>query len=68
MLTIEDQLAFTPAQAGVVSGRSRSRVFLAIKNGELSARKDGRATLIEADELRRWIRSLPAIGREPSAA
>jgi hypothetical protein len=43
MLTLDDRLAFTPEQAGVVAGRSRSRIFLAIKNRELVARKDGRA-------------------------
>lgn len=53
-------LAYSPETAAVVSGRSRTRIFLAIKNGELAAKKDGRATLIEADELRRWVRQLPA--------
>jgi hypothetical protein len=64
----QDKIALTPNAAAVASGRSRSRIFLAIKNGELSARKDGRATLIEADELKRWIRSLPVIGRQRSDA
>jgi hypothetical protein len=49
----QDKIALTPNAAAVASGRSRSRIFLAIKNRELSARKDGRATVIEADELRR---------------
>jgi hypothetical protein len=68
VLTLEDQLAFTPAQAGAVSGRSRSRIFLAIKRRELVARKDGRATLIERDELQRWIKSLPTINEHDQAA
>ncbi len=38
-------------------------IFKAIKDKELTARKDGRATLIEMDELTRWVRSLPTIGR-----
>ncbi len=56
-------IAYTPEQAAMATGRSRSRIFKAIKNEELTARKDGKATLLEVDELRRWVRSLPAIGR-----
>jgi excisionase family DNA binding protein len=57
------RIAYTPLEAAAEIGRSRSRIFRAIKDGELSARKDGRATLIEGDELARWLRSLPRIGR-----
>ncbi|WP_029584354.1 helix-turn-helix domain-containing protein [Bradyrhizobium sp. URHD0069] len=56
-------ISYDPVQAAVVTGRSRSRIFKAIKDKELTARKDGRATLIEADELRRWVQSMPTIGR-----
>jgi hypothetical protein len=62
------RIAYTPAGAAVASGRSRTRIFGAIKNGELRARKDGRATLIEHDELCRWVRSLPTIGRDVTIA
>ena len=65
MSNIDQQLAFTPDEAGVVSGRSRSRVYLAIKNRELVARKDGRATIIEREELLRWIKSFPV--HDPAA-
>ena len=61
-------IAYTPEQAAAVTGRSRSRVFKAIKEKELTARKDGAATIIESEELRRWVRSLPTIGRDPVAA
>jgi excisionase family DNA binding protein len=61
-------IAYSPEDAATVTGRSRSRIFKAIKNKELTARKDGKATLLEADELRRWVRSLPTIGRQPVAA
>lgn len=59
------QLSYTPAQAAIVTGRSRTRIFEALKNKELSGRKDGKATLIEACELLRWIRSMPVVGRRP---
>ena len=62
-----EQIALTPEQAAIVIGRSRTRVFKAIKDKELTARKDGKATLLEATELRRWVQSLPTIGRSPLA-
>jgi hypothetical protein len=54
-------IAYTPAQAAIASGRTRTRIFGAIRSGELKARKDGKATLIEHDELIRWVRSLPVV-------
>jgi hypothetical protein len=42
-----------------ITDRPRPRIRKAIKDGELVARKDGRRLIIEVDELRRWIRSLP---------
>lgn len=50
-------------QAVRVSGRSRSRIFKAIKDKELTATKDGSATIITDAELRRWIDAMPTIGR-----
>jgi excisionase family DNA binding protein len=57
------QISYTPEEAAAVTGRSRSRIFKAIKNKELTARKDGKATILEDGELRRWVRTLPTIGR-----
>lgn len=61
-------ISYTPEQAAAVTGRSRTRIFKAIKDKELTARKDGKATLIEATEARRWVGSFPTIGRQPDAA
>jgi hypothetical protein len=60
-------IACAPEQAAVVIGRSRSRIFKAIKDNELTARKDGKATLLEIEELRRWVQALPTVGRLPTA-
>jgi hypothetical protein len=49
-----------PAIAGV----TRTQVFAAIRAQKLMARKLGRRTLVEADEVRRWISTLPTRGRE----
>lgn len=56
------RISYTPIEAALATGRSRSRIFKAVKGKELVARKDGRATLIEDDELRRWVRSFPIAG------
>jgi excisionase family DNA binding protein len=53
------------AQAAKVTGRSHTRIKKAIREKELTARKDGRATLIERAELQRWLAALPTIGRKP---
>jgi hypothetical protein len=42
---------------------SRTRIFQAIRDGELTVRKAGKSTIIEIDELRRWVRSLPVRSR-----
>jgi hypothetical protein len=59
-------IAYPPAQAAIASGRTRTRIFGAIKSGELKARKDGKATIIEHDELIRWVRSLPSVHAKAS--
>ena len=60
-------IAYSPEDAATVTGRSRSRIFKAIKEKELTARKDGKATVLEADELRRWVRTFPTVGRKVAA-
>lgn len=52
-------LSVTPVKAAAMTGRTRTRIFNAIRGGELTAKKDGKATLIEIDELRRWVKALP---------
>jgi hypothetical protein len=63
-----DALAYTTVQAARVTGRSHTRIKKAIREKELMARKDGRATILERTELQRWISTLPTIGREPEQA
>jgi hypothetical protein len=57
-------LAYPVDDAGPAVGVSRSRIFEAIRNNELTARKAGRATIIEVGELQRWVRSLPTRGAQ----
>ena len=62
---IVDVLAYTIKQSAKVVARSETRVKKAIREKELTARKDGRATVIERTELQRWVASLRTIGRDP---
>ncbi len=57
-------LAVGPDKASEITDTSRTRIFQAIRDGELAAHKAGKATIIEIDELRRWVRSLPTRGRK----
>jgi excisionase family DNA binding protein len=56
----EVRLAYRPDDAARAAGLGRVTIFAAIKRGELRARKVGRATIITADDLQRWIDALPA--------
>jgi hypothetical protein len=53
------KIAYTIPEAVVVSGVSRSTLYLAIAYGDLRARKFGARTLILARELRRFLQALP---------
>jgi excisionase family DNA binding protein len=54
------RFSLTPDEAAESTGFSKTRIFQAIRSGELAARKGGKATIVETDELLRWLRSLPA--------
>lgn len=50
----------TVPEAVHFSGMSRSAIYLALKRGDLAARKAGRRTLISFSELETYLASLPA--------
>jgi hypothetical protein len=56
------RLGLNPDESAAAAGVSRTRIFEAIRDGALTARKAGKATVIETDELRRWVRNLPTRG------
>jgi hypothetical protein len=62
---IIEPLAYKIEAVPSISGLSRTRVFQAIREKKLMAKKAGRQTIIEADELRRFLAELPTIGRQP---
>jgi excisionase family DNA binding protein len=61
------RLGFSPDEAAESAGVSRTRIFEAIRDGTLTARKAGKQTVIEPSELQRRVRSLPTRGRVPNA-
>lgn len=56
------RVSLTPDEAAESAGVSRTRIFEAIRSGTLTARKCGKATIIEPEELARWVRTLPTRG------
>jgi excisionase family DNA binding protein len=48
-----------------ITGVPRTKVFQAIREQKLSARKVGRSTIITHDALMAWINSLPVKGKQP---
>jgi hypothetical protein len=61
-------IAYSIKDAPQAVGVSRTRLFEAVRNKELTARKAGRSTIIESDELIRWVKSLPTKGRAMAEA
>jgi hypothetical protein len=59
------KLAYPIEEAGPVIGVSRTRIFDAVRNNELTVRKAGKCSVIEAAELKRWLHALPTRGRLP---
>jgi len=54
-----EPLAFTISEAVKVSAISRTEIYRSAQRGELTLRKRGKRSLILADELKRWLASLP---------
>ena len=54
-------IALTIAEACAASRIGRTRLYEAIRAGELCARKHGKRTLILDEDFRSWLESLPAI-------
>jgi hypothetical protein len=65
---IDALAAFSPIAVAIEDapqavGVSRTRIFQAIRDNEIVGRKAGRSIIIEIDELKRWVKSLPVKGR-----
>ena len=54
-------IVYTVSEACAVARAGRTALYEAIRAGELRAVKRNRKTLVLADDLRRWVESLPAL-------
>ena len=52
--------AYSPVEAAKATSICRTRIFAALRKGELQGRKLGRRTIILAEDLERYLASLPA--------
>lgn len=57
-----ERLALSINDAVAASGIGRTKIFEAIKEGRLTARKAGRRTIILHDDLARFLQALPTKG------
>ena len=55
-----DRKAFSPNEAAIIAGVSRTLIFAEIKARRLTAVKAGRRTLITDGALNAWLASLPS--------
>jgi excisionase family DNA binding protein len=55
----EAPLARSPDASARLAGCGRTKIFEALKNGDLAAYKWGRKTLILDADLRHWLAALP---------
>ena len=58
---MEERLAYSVEEACRAARSGKSKLYEAIRDGKLIARKHGRKTIILAEDLRSWINSFPAI-------
>jgi len=54
-------LAHSIPEACLITHTGRTALYEAIRSGALRAVKRGRRTLILADDLHRWVQSLPSV-------
>lgn len=54
-----DRLAFSIAESAQIAGLSRSSLYIAIADGRLKTRKNGRRTIILREDLQSFLASLP---------
>ena len=58
-------LCYSIAEACAVARAGRTSLYEAIRSGALRAVKRGRRTIVLADDLRRYLESLPALEPKP---
>lgn len=55
-----DKIAYTPKSLSRATDTGLTKIWEAIKNGDLKARKLGRKRLILREDAMEWLKGLPA--------
>lgn len=55
----QEKIAYTIKELAAALGISKSTIYAALSDGKLEAVKLGNRTLIMADAVREWVRSMP---------
>lgn len=55
----EGRLAYSPLEVATMVGSTRGRIFRAISQGRLNAKRNGNEILILRDDLLDWLAKLP---------
>jgi hypothetical protein len=58
---LTDRLSVSPEQASALTGIGISRVREAIKSGALDAHRNGASIVILPDDIKVWLKTLPAV-------
>lgn len=62
-----EKIAYPIIEAAKAVDVSRSRIFEAARNQELTVHKAGRSTIVAHDDLVGWVKSLPTRGGQTQA-
>lgn len=63
----EQPLAVSIPKAAALSGVGRTKIYEAVRDGELPVRKAGRRSLILVADIEKWLKGLP-VSAPPEAA
>ncbi len=53
------RISYAIEEVPTVTGIPRTKIYEAVRDGRLTARKNGRSTIIEHAELMRYVQALP---------
>jgi hypothetical protein len=61
MVPLPDRLSLSPEQTSALTGIGVSRIREAIRAGDLDAHRNGVSIVILPDDVRVWLKALPAV-------
>jgi hypothetical protein len=61
MVPLPDRLSLSPEQTSALTGIGISRIREAIRAGDLDAHRNGASIVILPDDVKVWLKALPAV-------